>query len=393
MPIFGAPFSKLLTIVGILIPTYFYFARNNFEPKIYTLPDPPILATNNKLQKAEYLLKGQILGPESLVVERVGNDEIIYTGTWDAKIHKIVNGKIEKTIRFTNQSVCGTYDTEPVCGRPLGIRRLNKNLLIVADAYLGIFTVDFENNSWKQIFSSPNTQIDGRNLAFLNDLDVLDENNVFFTDSSDRWDRRRFLHVFLESKPDGRVFKLNLKSGQVEVVLDNLRFPNGIQIHPDRKSFVVSECSMARIIRYYFDGPKKGQREIFAENLPGFPDNIRISSMNNNKFYVGLASIRHSKEPALVDKVGAYPLIRHIIYQLIPDRYLAWSFSFIKDHINRHGAILELNTQNGFIHNIPQDSNGSVITGVSQVSDDGGENLYFGSFNADFIAKISKKDL
>lgn len=40
----------------------------------------------------------------------------------------------------------GKYDTEPLCGRPLGIRRLNSNLLIVADAYLGIFVVDFNKS-------------------------------------------------------------------------------------------------------------------------------------------------------------------------------------------------------------------------------------------------------
>lgn len=33
---------------------------------------------------------------------------------------------------------------EPVCGRPLGIRRLNKDLLVFADAYRGLFTVDVE---------------------------------------------------------------------------------------------------------------------------------------------------------------------------------------------------------------------------------------------------------
>jgi hypothetical protein len=39
----------------------------------------------------------------------------------------------------------GTYDTEPICGRPLGIRRLNASHLVVADAYLGIFVLEFSN--------------------------------------------------------------------------------------------------------------------------------------------------------------------------------------------------------------------------------------------------------
>jgi hypothetical protein len=38
----------------------------------------------------------------------------------------------------------GTYSGGPKTGRPLGIRRLNSDCLVVADAYLGVFKVDFE---------------------------------------------------------------------------------------------------------------------------------------------------------------------------------------------------------------------------------------------------------
>lgn len=42
-------------------------------------------------------------------------------------------------------NVClATYDTEPQCGRPLGIRRLNKDQLVVVDTYHGVFTVNVE---------------------------------------------------------------------------------------------------------------------------------------------------------------------------------------------------------------------------------------------------------
>jgi adipocyte plasma membrane-associated protein len=71
--------------------------------------------------------------------------ETLYTGTWDAKIVKIVNGVVEKTMRLTKRTDCdGSFESEPLCGRPLGIRRLNSQELIVMDAYLGIFVVDFD---------------------------------------------------------------------------------------------------------------------------------------------------------------------------------------------------------------------------------------------------------
>jgi hypothetical protein len=74
---------------------------------------------------------------------------VIYTGTWDGKVLKVVNGQIDKEIRLVDgkSQTCGTYDGEAICGRPLGIRRLNAQLLIVADAYYGIFTIDFEKGS------------------------------------------------------------------------------------------------------------------------------------------------------------------------------------------------------------------------------------------------------
>ena len=81
-----------------------------------------------------------------------------------------------------------------------------------------------------------------------------------------------------------RVLRLDIPSGKAELVLKGLNFANGIQILPDRQSLIVSECSMARIIRFYFDGPKKGNSEIFIENLPGFPDNVLdlvVTLLNN----------------------------------------------------------------------------------------------------------------
>lgn len=38
----------------------------------------------------------------------------------------------------------GARNTMSYCGRPLGIRRYNANKFIVADAVLGLFSVDFE---------------------------------------------------------------------------------------------------------------------------------------------------------------------------------------------------------------------------------------------------------
>lgn len=38
--------------------------------------------------------------------------------------------------------VKGSFDDEPICGRPLGMRMDNEGYLVVADAYLGIFKIN-----------------------------------------------------------------------------------------------------------------------------------------------------------------------------------------------------------------------------------------------------------
>jgi hypothetical protein len=59
-------------------------------------------------------------------------------------------------------------------------------------------------------------------------------------------------------------------------------------------------------------GPKTGENEVLA-NLPGFPDNIRMS--DHNTLFVAFVLTRNPKSyrPSILDFLGEYPLIRTII--------------------------------------------------------------------------------
>uniref|UniRef100_A0A1I7ZFT3 Str_synth domain-containing protein n=1 Tax=Steinernema glaseri TaxID=37863 RepID=A0A1I7ZFT3_9BILA len=306
----------------------------------------------------------------------------LYTGTWDGKVVEIVNGAITKSIRFTKEVNCATYEGEPLCGRPLGIRRLNSKELVVADAYLGIFVVDFEANTFKKILDGASV-IDGERLHFCNDLDVLDKETILFSDSSTRWDRRRFLHSIMEMVPNGRVIKLNVKSGKAEVVAKGLYFANGVQLFPDKKSFLVAETGAARITRVYLNDGKEVVTEKFIENLPGFPDNIRLGT--NGTLWVGLSGTRHSGRISFFDFLVTRPLIRSVLLAIVPEHLLAPSFNLVKP---KHAIVVQI-SQQGKIVSALHDPDGEVIEDVSQVSDDE-EFLYFGSFHSNFIGKLRK---
>ncbi|KAI6183783.1 Adipocyte plasma membrane-associated protein [Aphelenchoides bicaudatus] len=357
---------------------------SDFDAQPYDLPPPPALtgplAPNTLLRNAKLLLKGQILGPESILVE----GDTLYTGTWDGKILKIVNGQIKKTLYLVESSgQCATYDSEPQCGRPLGIRRFNKDNLVVVDTYHGVFLANVEAGTSKLIFSAK-TKVGGYAPKFLNDVEVIDSDTILVTDSSTNYDRRRFLHVLFEQAPVGRVLEIKISTGAARVVLSGLHFANGIQLHPDKKSVIVSECSMSKILRFYISGPKTGEAEIFADNLPGFPDNIRLSTQGT--FYVGLASPRYQGKLSLFDALGPHSWARKLLASALPERYLGLVFGLFKSN---YGLVVELDI-NGKIIGSYHDPDGSIVPDVSQVSDDQ-HYLYLGSFHSNFIAQVPKK--
>lgn len=76
---------------------------------------------------------------------------------------------------------------EHICGRPLGLRFDKKSGdLYIADAYLGLMKVGPEGG----LATSLTTEAEGVLFGFTNDLDIDEEGNVYFTDSSTQYQRR-----------------------------------------------------------------------------------------------------------------------------------------------------------------------------------------------------------
>ncbi|MCP9257118.1 Adipocyte plasma membrane-associated protein [Dirofilaria immitis] len=312
------------------------------------LPKPPklegVLAVNDILTKADYLLEHKILGPESILVDKDG----ITTGTQKGTIINIKGGNIEKIFGFSsiNPDLCdGEFDMEPKCGRPLGLRRLDNETIVAIDTYLGIFLLILKQ-----------TKVNDKPMKFLNDIDVINDDELIFTDSSSKWDRRHLMNILLEGIPNGRVFHFTRSTGKIDVIMDKLYFPNG---------------------------SRKGETEIFADNLPGFPDNIRLGS--NGTFWIGLGTVRHSDRFSLLDYLADKPYIRKCILQLVPERKWKWLLSLFT---SKHALILQLNEEGQIIASA-HDPKGQVIEEISQVTESD-EYLYLGSYRSPFIARLRK---
>ncbi|CAI5443317.1 unnamed protein product [Caenorhabditis angaria] len=365
---------------------YRYSDEKNTQARKYRLDPPPtlenVLAENRLLEKAEHILENQIVGPESFVVEK----DAIYATIYDAKVIKIVNGKIVSQVSYSERAKffrdCGNFEAEDTCGRPLGIRKLSENSqkFVVADAYLGVFVVDFsdeQNPTTSQILDSKKP-IEGFAPKFLNDLDVLNEDEIILSDSSTKYPRKQFMPLILEQNPNGRIIHLKISTKTAKVLISGLYFPNGVQLTSDKQSILFSECSMARIKKLDL---KSKNVEMFVKNLPGMPDNIRKTERNT--YWVGLAAIRHSATPSLIDKLGSVPGIRQFLIDIIPSKF--WE-TILHTFRKSHSIVVEID-ENGRIIRSLHDLTGKIVGDVSQVAEFEGY-LYFGSFNSPFLAKL-----
>uniref|UniRef100_A0A3Q2DY95 Adipocyte plasma membrane-associated protein n=1 Tax=Cyprinodon variegatus TaxID=28743 RepID=A0A3Q2DY95_CYPVA len=275
--------------------------------------DPPLMKgcwePNQKLREAQRLYEDQILGPESIA--NIG--DVLFTGTADGKILKLIGRRVVTVTRL-GRLPCGSREDEPTCGRPLGIRVGPNGTLFVADAYLGLFEVNPTTGAATRLVSGGQV-VAGRKLSFINDLTVTqDGKKVYFTDSSSRWQRRDYLQLIMEATADGRVLEYDAETKELSVVMENLRFPNGIQLLPNEESVLVAETTMARIRRVHVAGLNKGGMDTFVDNLPGFPDNVRPSSTGG--YWVTMAAVRPNPGFSMLDFLSQRPWIKKFIFKV-----------------------------------------------------------------------------
>ncbi|OXB68370.1 hypothetical protein ASZ78_015310 [Callipepla squamata] len=323
------------------------------DPQPISLKEPPllmgVLEPNNKLQKAERLWENQLVGPESIV--SIG--DVLFTGTADGKIVKIEDGEIQTVARI-GHGPCGTPEDEPTCGRPLGIRVGPNNTLFVADAYYGIYEVNPGTGETKMLVSTK-TPIEGQKLSFVNDLTVTqDGRKIYFTDSSSKWQRRDYLFLVMEGTDDGR------------------------QLSPAEDFVLVLETTMARIRRYYVSGLMKGGADMFVENMPGLPDNIRLSSSGG--YWVAMPVVRPNPGFSMLDFLSEKPWIKRMIFKLL-------SQETVTKLVPKRSLVVEL-SETGSYRRSFHDPTGVTAPYVSEAHEHNGY-LYLGSFRSPFICRLN----
>lgn len=256
---------------------------------------PPLELEEETRARAEVVpIADGATGPESLAFDPAGEGP--YTGVSDGRILKWQqrdHGWIEYAVVspvYLSEECRGSHDPERehLCGRPLGLKFDEKTgNLYIADAYLGLLMV-----APNQKFAQPVvTQAEGHPLKFTNSLDIDHDNEtIYFTDSSMRFQRRDYMLAVIAGDNSGRLMKYDVRTKEVQVLLRGLHFPNGVLLSEDGSYLLVAETITCRILKYWLRPPAKaGLVEVHVQ-LPGFPDNVKRSPRGG--FWVAMHSRR-----------------------------------------------------------------------------------------------------
>ncbi|KAF7119494.1 hypothetical protein RHSIM_Rhsim13G0198200 [Rhododendron simsii] len=333
---------------------------------------------DNLLQKSEIKFLNQVQGPESMAFDPMGRGP--YSGVADGRV-LFWNGEGWTDFAYTSPNRSELCDPKPsplsylrnehICGRPLGLRFDKKTGdLYIADAYFGLLKVGPEGG----LATSLATEAEGVPLRFTNDLDLDDEGNIYFTDSSTKYQRRNFMQLVLSAENSGRVLKYNPSTKETTVLVRNLQFPNGVSLSKDGSFFVFCEGSPGRLWKYWLKGEKAGTSEVMAI-LPGFPDNVRTNE--KGEFWVAI----HCRRTMYSYLCGLYPTVRKFLLKLpIPAK-----IQFLLHIGGRPHAVVVKYSPEGKLLQILEDSQGKVVKAVSEVEEKDGK-LWMGSVLVPFVA-------
>lgn len=165
--------------------------------------------------------------------------------------------------------------------------------LLYACEYGKGMIIRFNNNSETEIVSNG---FNGKPFNRPNDLTFDNKGNLYFTDPKS----------YGKDKLDGAVYKLNIKSGEVFLVAENLAFPNGIKFSGDNTKLFVCESALNHIIVYDVDeNGNLSNKNIFVEIPGGDPDGLEFDSNGNLlvAHFGGSAVVVVSPEGKIINKI------------------------------------------------------------------------------------------
>jgi sugar lactone lactonase YvrE len=312
------------------------------------------LRKNSALSGVQLLAKGKLNGPEDIAVD---NDGTVYTGLEDGRIVKISSEGDVKSFAETG-------------GRPLGLQWGPRGDLIVADGVRGLLSV---NPKGEVTVLVPRAETVPLEMA--DDLDVSSSGLIYFSDATGPEVQMDYYQDLMIHRPMGRLLRFDYYTDELEELLTGLYFANGVALSPDEDFVLVSEMSEYRITRLWLKGPRKEESEVFADNLPGFPDGI--SGDGDGNYWVALVSPRMW----FVDNI----VLPNLWLRKLLMHFPKWT----RLSGSSYGLIIQLNSEGEIVESL-HDPSGKSLSGITNVVERE-EKLYIGTLEGDAIGVYDRE--
>ncbi len=319
----------IATAVALAMAAYLLFWPVPIDPARWSPPEAPQLegdyAANDGLTGVEQLPVGR--GPETVAVS---DDGTVICGLEDGSIVRAsFPGSTAHTVTVLD-------------GRPLGIEFAHDGQMIVCDLYGRLLAISSEGDVQELA-----AEVDGEALGLVNDVAIGNDGTIYFSESST--ETTDTLLDMLEHRAHGRLLAYR-PDGTVEALLDGLYYANGVALSRDEAFVVVAETTAYRIRRFWLSGPRRGEDEIFVDNLPGFPDGISCDA--HGVFWIAMMNPRNP----FLDWTMERPWLREIAARL--------PLSWFDAAAPRYGFVLGLDAEGRVIRNL-QDPTGDAYAGIS----------------------------
>jgi sugar lactone lactonase YvrE len=340
---------RIVAMILVLLLAWGGFAPTRVEPVAWEpKPSPGFYGRfkpNASFSTLELFPTAAGYGPETIAV---GPDGYLYAG--------LMGGAI---VRFRpDGSQMETWAS--TSSRPNGMEFDPSGNLILTDSWKGLLSISPERN-----VTVLATSADGTALGFPDDLTIASDGTVWFTDGSARFGDGESHYDALEGIASGRLLSYDPKTGSIRTRMDGLRFANGIAFGPAEEYILVNESLGYRTLRHWLKGPRTGETEVFVDNYPGFPDNIRFNGKDT--FWIALFSHRI----AALDWIQPHPFLKKVLSRfgaLFPHTDTEWFAS--------PGSVIGVDLEGHIVHTL-QDEDGRFLATTTALEHDG--HLYLGS--------------
>lgn len=298
------------------------------------------------------------LGPEDIVFDSEGN---LYCGVHNKDFS---NGSILKI--DTSGKVEVFYNAGAWVA---GLHFDKNNNLIALSHKQGLISISTD----KKVRILAEKDQDGNRFYIPNGLDIATDGKIYFTNTSENapYTIRNGRKLILELLPRGALYCYDPQTNTLTTLINGTYFGNGVVLSKEEDYLLMVETTKYRVLQYWLKGSKKGQTEIFIDNLQGFPNGISISE--NGNYWLGFTT----KRSKALDKIHPKKGMKKMVYGLP---------NFLQPQPEKFGMILHLDT-NGKIINALFDTKGKILPEAGAVKEQKGY-LYIGGDVLPYIGKF-----